>query len=111
MQESGKVVGRLLNTRNDGSLVFRVYNKENSGETGYTDYELAVDDLRIEIDTKDFYIKERVVNGKVVKEIRDSREIMPKKTRAKLEVLRKELLDKKKNILGYWRSMARSFCW
>jgi len=37
--------GRLLNTRNDGSFVFRVYENDIS----YKDYELAFDDLTITI--------------------------------------------------------------
>jgi hypothetical protein len=46
------VVGHLLNVRNDGTLVFRVYKKREEGERGdltYVDYDLRVDDLRVQI--------------------------------------------------------------
>jgi hypothetical protein len=46
------VVGHILNTRNDGTFVFRVYKKREEGETGelsYVDYDLRVDDLRVQI--------------------------------------------------------------
>ena len=45
------VIGHLLNTKNDGSLIFRVYGEKNpeTGRLQYLDFDLRVDDLRIQV--------------------------------------------------------------
>ncbi len=42
------VKGHLLNTRNDGTLVFRVYDKSHEPFT-WIDYDLTVDSLEVQI--------------------------------------------------------------
>jgi hypothetical protein len=66
--EIPKITGYLLNSRNDGTYVFRVYNKDiGKSGCGYTDYELQVDDLKIDVHMDYAHLGEK--NG--VKYIRD----------------------------------------
>jgi hypothetical protein len=55
------VRGCLVATYDDRNFVFRVYGQPDSvtGRREFTDYELAVDDLWIEITSEYYYLYER----------------------------------------------------
>lgn len=45
-----KITGHILNTRNDGTFVLRIYKKDHPAlAVDYIDYELAVDDLIVDV--------------------------------------------------------------